>query len=92
MIQKKFRMIGCIGAVHYYRNSFGFCYFSDMPRNFTHPTQAHLRQKVEVILVNRHDARVAFGEECGELLFRITQHRIEESNREPSRTESGCRV
>ena len=42
-----------------------------------HAAQAHLAEKVEAILVQRHHARLMLIERARELVFAIGQHRVE---------------
>ncbi len=90
--QVELGVVADIGAAHHNDGAVLAGHADHGAGGLTHAGEAHLAQEVEVILVERHNARPVLLQGCGELMLARGQHGVEERHLVACRAQVARRV
>ena len=84
--------IGSVRPIHHDFRPIGARPLDHPEGSLTHPAQAHLGKKIEIVFVNRDDIRPIFRQRLCESLLGVLQHAVEERHRKALFPQKRCGV
>src|SRR5262245_40010403 len=85
-------MIRRVRPIHDNFGSGSACDIDHPKGNLAHAAQAHLGKEIEVVFVDRDDARSIRGDRAGKALLGTFHHAVEQDDREATLPEEGGSV